>query len=100
MESVVVTSEQTVVATAQDLKYERIIVSDTETAVVNVNDSIIVLSGVMGPPGLSGINKISDADDIDKTDLADGAMLVYKELTTKWTATKVILGQVLEAGEY
>ena len=65
-----------------------IVVADKEVAKV-------IVTGQMGPRGLSNI---SSATDVDKTNLVDGAVLVYSNTTTKWTATTLLEKQTVNAG--
>jgi hypothetical protein len=59
--------------------------------------NIVTAVGIQGP---SGVTRILDADDIDKTTLEDGAVLVYKAQTSKITTTRLLSQQVIEAGQY
>ena len=59
--------------------------------------NIVTAVGIQGP---AGVTRILDADDIDKTTLEDGAVLVYKAQTSKITTTRLLSQQVIEAGQY
>lgn len=57
----------------------------------------VVSVGIQGP---SGVTTISDARDVDATLLENGSVLVYNIDSLKWTSTKKLDQQVMEAGEY
>jgi hypothetical protein len=59
--------------------------------------SQVVSVGIQGP---SGPNTITNATDIDSTNLQNGSVLVYKTSTNKWTSTTILDSQNVEAGEY
>jgi len=66
--------------------------------VVTQNTSIqTIVTGIMGPPG---VTTLSGASDVDKTQLTDGAVLVYKADTSIWRATNKLDNQILEAGQF
>lgn len=58
------------------------------------------IQGPIGPAGIAGIRQISLADDVDTTVLEDGSVLVYSTATSKWTSTKNLDKQILDAGHY
>jgi hypothetical protein len=74
-----------------------VIVSSTGTVLTSNSNTEVVVTGIMGPPGAS---TISDMSDIDKTELTDGATLVYKADTAIWKATNKLDNQILEAGQF
>lgn len=45
-------------------------------------------------------NSIENMLDVDLQRLTDGAVLVYKNNTTKWTATTTLDAQNMEGGEF
>jgi hypothetical protein len=45
-------------------------------------------------------NTIENMLDVDLQRLTDGAVLVYKNNTTKWTATTTLDAQNMEGGEF
>lgn len=45
-------------------------------------------------------NSIENMLDVDLQRLTDGAVLVYKNNTTKWTATTTLDSQNMEGGEF
>jgi hypothetical protein len=75
--------------------------SGTKVVAVNQQSTIDVVSvGVQGPMGPSGVTNISDATDVDTTNLQNGAVLVYKATTNKWTSTTTLDAQNMEGGEF
>lgn len=70
---------------------------DKTSVVAQVPNPVFVLSGVMGPPG---VTKIGMATDVDTSTLTDGAILVYKSLTNMWTSTTQLNAQNIDAGEF
>jgi hypothetical protein len=68
-----------------------------KVTVKQTTQNIVSTVGIQGPPG---VTRILDADDIDKTTLEDGAVLVYKAQTNKITTTRLLNQQVMEAGQY
>lgn len=76
---------------------EQVVVSDEQVLVVESDSPQVVVTGLMGPPGFTSI---SNADDVDKSQLTDGAVLVYKTQTATWTATNKLDSQILEAGQF
>lgn len=67
--------------------------------VVKQNSQAVVTA--VGIPGPSGTNSsIKDSVDFDKTNLQDGALLIYRADTDKITTTKLLNQQVIEAGQY
>lgn len=88
MDSLVVASQE-----------QAVVVGDTvgSTVVAEVDNSFVVVTGLIGPPGTA---TISGATDLDITELANGAVLVYQSDTQKWKATKRLDNQILEAGQF
>lgn len=48
----------------------------------------------------SEILSMSDIRNVDTTLLQDGSVLVYQTLTNKWTSTRLLDKQNVEAGEF
>lgn len=81
----------------------------TDVIVNTITDTIVVESeglttivtvGEQGPPGISGIQNISDANDVDSGNEVDGAVLVYSSASQKWVATRSLDNQIIESGQY
>lgn len=60
----------------------------------------VVSAGIQGPAGATGVTPISQAPDVDLTTLENGSVLVYLTDSEKWTSTRLLSQQVVEAGEY
>lgn len=78
----------------------KIKVSNQSAKIVSVNTqgtTEVVSVGVQGP---SGPTSISNASDVDVTNLENGSVLVYKSSALKWTATRTLEQQNLEGGHY
>jgi len=71
---------------------EKVVTSEQEVVVVSSDTSSVVVTGIMGPPGASSI---ADMLDVDKTELTDGAVLVYVANTSTWKTTKKLDNQIL-----
>lgn len=97
MDKIVVATESSVLPNPENV-LESVLVTEQEVVVVTTDTTGVVVTGIMGPPGESG--KISEASDIDKTNLVDGATLVYASNTAKWVATRLLENQILEAGQF
>lgn len=93
------------------------IIVDQEVVVVSTETSEVVVTGIMGPPGLQGatgatgapgpaglnnVVKLSDMTDLDKTNLVDGAFLVYRASDQFWKATASLqpVSISIESGEF
>jgi hypothetical protein len=85
-ETVVVSSTQTVTSTS----------TETVTVVQEQQNPVVIVGGIMGPPGPSG--SITASSDVDITQLQDGSTLVYDAASSKWQATKLLEKQVINAG--
>ena len=94
MEKIVVTDINAVIV---ENPPESIVVTDTNTVVVENITGNIVVTGIMGPRGAT---TITNADDVDTSQLTDGAVLVYKTQTGRWFATNKLDNQILEAGQF
>lgn len=69
-----------------------------ETAKVNHPTlTQVVAVGIQGP---SGVATLSDAGDVDMTNLDNGSILIYKTATNKWTSSTHLESQIVEGGEY
>lgn len=86
-----------------DQKYDTIIVDDSpENTILVQNPDIttIVTSAEQGPPGPPGITSISQATDVDTSNIEEGSVLVYSESSEKWVATRLLENQSVESGHY
>lgn len=58
---------------------------------------ITVSTSLTNPAVVESISQISD---VDTSELNNGAVLVYKTTTNKWTSTTTLEAQNLEGGEF
>lgn len=72
-------------------------IMEESTLVTDSSPSAIIVTGMMGPPGT---NKLSTAQDIDTTHLEEGSLLIYRTSTQKWTSSRHLNSQILDAGEF
>lgn len=75
-------------------------VTNQQNKVVSVNTqgtTEVVSVGVQGPPG---VTTISQAADVDTTNVSDGSVLVYETNSSKWKATTTLEKQAVEGGHY
>jgi hypothetical protein len=75
-----------------------VVTDKNNTVVIREEASRTIITGIMGPPGLSG--NISELGDVDLTTLTTGSVLVYNSQTQKWTSTTLLNQQTIDAGEY
>ena len=86
MDSVIVSQDQSV------------LISSQEVDVVTTSNPEVVVTGIMGPPGISG--SITQSPDVDATNLINGSTLVYSTVVEKWVATTLLENQILESGQF
>lgn len=64
----------------------------------------IVLKKIVTPINIdvkkASVIRITTAEDVDRTFLADGATLVYRTDTNKWHATNLLDSQELDGGRF
>jgi hypothetical protein len=71
--------------------------SDILATVESGNNNIAV--SVVGIQGLSGqATTVASISDIDAVNPDNGSVLVFKQTTNKWTATKTLEAQTMEGG--
>lgn len=99
MEKIVVAEESGVLPNAENT-LEQVLVTEQQVVVMDTNTTGVVVTGIMGPPGEKGANRISEMLDVDKSELVNGATLVYVETTSTWKATNKLDSQILEAGQF
>lgn len=76
---------------------DQVVVTEQGVVVVTTDNPGVVITGIMGPPGSSSLSNMVD---VDRTDLTDGATLVYKADTQVWRTTNTLDNQILEAGQF
>lgn len=57
-------------------------------------------TGPTGPVGPASLTVVSQASDVDSSNLNDGSVLVYKTTTSKWTSTTTLDAQIIEGGHF
>jgi hypothetical protein len=65
--------------------------------IVQEEDPLIVRTSLFNETFLSTIDEI---ENVDASELENGSVLVYKTNTNKWTATRLLDLQTVEAGEF
>ena len=73
----------------------------TQTVITSVDDSgatTIVTSTSLSNP--TSVDSISAIGNVDTTTLQNGAVLVYRLATSKWTSTTALDAQDMEGGEF
>lgn len=65
----------------------------------NPQSNKVVTVGIQGPSGSANFF-ISEAQDVDVTNVADGSILVYATPANKWKATSLLDTQNIECGHY
>lgn len=67
------------------------------TPVQKIQETRVLVTGIMGPPGASTIAGLTD---VDTSTLTPGSMLVYNQITEKWTSTTLLNQQIVDSGQY
>jgi hypothetical protein len=80
------------------------VVDDPTQSVITATTSdggttIITSSNLTNTDGIS-VSSISSIGNVDTTTLNNGALLVYKTNTNKWTSTTSLDSQNMEGGEF
>jgi chaperonin GroEL (HSP60 family) len=75
-----------------------VVESAVHNVLTQVTSTQTIVTGIMGPRGEN--SSISSSSDIDKTNLVNGATLVYASDASKWVATRLLDNQILEAGQF
>jgi len=76
---------------------ESVSLKQTERVVVETETGRVIVTGQLGPIATPSITM---ANDIDITQLVNGATLVYSDSTFKWHATNLLEKQIMEGGQY
>lgn len=78
---------------------QAVVTEKNNTVVIQPRDSQnrVVVTGIMGPPGKT---TIAGLEDVDTTSLTPGSMLVYNQITEKWTSTTLLNQQIVDSGQY
>ncbi len=84
---------------SEDVEPHVILITD-DTPKVIVVENEPGPQGPQGPQGDAGIQNISQADDVDTSNLEDGSVLIYSQSTEKWVASRLLEKQAIESGHY
>jgi hypothetical protein len=68
------------------------------TATTSTGATTIITSSSLANP--TTVGSISAIENVDTTTLSNGALLVYKTTTNKWTSTTTLDAQNMEGGEF
>lgn len=68
------------------------------TATTSTGATTIITSSSLSNPAV--IDSVSSIGNVDTTTLNNGALLVYKTNTNKWTSTTTLDAQNMEGGEF
>lgn len=77
--------------------------TETVTDVILVTENtpqVIISENEPGPQGPPGVTKISDATDVDDSNLEDGSILIYSQSNDMWVASRLLEQQAIESGHY
>jgi hypothetical protein len=78
---------------------ESVIVSSTEVVVVETDTSNTITTGTLLGTG-SGTSSISQAIDVDITELTTGSILIYSTTNARWNATLLLQEQTIDCGQF
>lgn len=74
--------------------------SKPQNVIVDNSNPQVIVTGLLGPQGPRGTSAIMQLDDVDLTQLSNGAILVYNDQTQKFAATTLLDQQIFESGQY
>lgn len=97
---VVVNGQQNRIATVITPVAREVAANSQYSKIVSVNTqgtTEVVAVGIQGP---AGPNSITNLGEIDLTNLADGSVLIYSTMASKWEATNKLEKQELECGQF
>jgi hypothetical protein len=92
----VVTEKVSPIATTTNTT-KTVVTEKNNTVVIDNKQATIVLTGLMGPAGVSTLQGLSN---VDVTNLTNGGVLVYNSTSQKWVATTTLDAQNMEGGYY
>lgn len=70
-------------------------VGNNNTVTVEGKTPAVIVTGMLGPPG---VNKIADMSDIDFTGLQQDSILMYDTSSNKWKPSKKLETHLINAG--
>lgn len=74
-----------------------VVTEKNNTVVVDNKQPTIVLTGLMGPAGVTTMQGLTN---VDVSTLITGSILVYNSTSQKWVATTTLEAQNMEGGYY
>ena len=95
MSEIVPDTHNSVVVTQDTI--QAAVVHSGDTVAVDSGTAVVVVTGLMGPPGAADLSGLKD---VDTSQLQDGGVLVYAQATQKWIATNTLERQILEGGQF
>lgn len=95
MSEIVPDTHSSIVVTQEAI--QSAVVYSGDTIAVDSGTPVVVVAGLMGPPGAYVLGNLKD---VDTSQLQDGGLLVYTQATQKWTATNTLERQILEGGQF
>lgn len=85
-----------IIEVGDDVEPQVILVTDdTPQVIISENEP-----GPQGPRGPAGIQNISEASDVDTSNIEDGSILIYSQSSEKWVASRLLEKQAIESGHY
>lgn len=85
-----------IIEVGDDVEPQVILVTDdTPQVIISENEP-----GPQGPQGPAGIQNISEASDVDTSNIEDGSILIYSQSSEKWVASRLLEKQAIESGHY
>lgn len=72
-------------------------IAENRLGPVSIEDPSLAVSII---EGFMTIFRLGDLVDVDLSDLEDGSVLVYRESTEKWVATRTLEQQYINAGHF
>lgn len=80
---------------------ESVVVSSTEVVVIETDTSNTVTTGTLLGGGTGdGVSSISQAIDVDTSELTTGSILIYNAMNAQWKATRLLQEQTIECGQF
>lgn len=85
-----------IIEVGDDVEPQVILVTDdTPQVIISENEP-----GPQGAQGPAGIQTISEATDVDSSNLENGSILIYSQSSEKWVASRLLEQQAIESGHY
>lgn len=70
----------------------------SDISVIITDENLLTASTNLANPTI--VDTVAQIGDVDLTTLNNGAVLVYKTTTSKWTSTTTLDAQNMEGGEF